>query len=185
MGSSAFDDFVRREQTSARESEEEAVDWLEEKKRWLRHLDELFSQIREYLEPYVDDGQIAIEFEKIELNEESIGPYVAPVMVIRIGRKTIKLEPVGTLLIGSKGAVDIIGPTARARLMLLNSKLTSLSQLFHVTGGVVGKMPAPPRASSPSQIEWAWRIVTRPPGREIAEVNKDTFLNLLLESANG
>jgi hypothetical protein len=101
MGSSAFDDFVRREQSSARESKEDAVDWQDEKKRWLRHLDELFSEVTGYLKPYVDDGQIAIKFETVELNEEYIGPYVAPVMVIGIGRKTTKLEPVGTLLIGS------------------------------------------------------------------------------------
>jgi hypothetical protein len=101
MGSRAFDDFVRREQSSARESKEDAVDWQDEKKRWLRRLDELFSEVTGYLKPYVDDGQIAIEFETVELNEEYIGPYVAPVMVIGTGRKTTKLEPVGTLLIGS------------------------------------------------------------------------------------
>jgi hypothetical protein len=106
-------------------------------------------------------------------------------MVIRIGGKTINLKPVGTLLIGSKGCVDVIGPAAKAQLMLLNRKLTSLSQLIHVSVGVGGKMPVPPPAKSPSEIDWTWRIVTRPPRREIVEINEDTFQKLLLEITNG
>lgn len=185
MGSSAFDDFVQREQTSIRDASEEAVDWQREKERWLKYLNKLFSQVEEYLKPYVDAGQIAIEFKNIELNEENIGPYLAPLMKIRIGRKMINLEPVGTLLIGSKGRVDVIGPASRAQLMLLDSKLNSLRQLIRVTVGVGGKLPASPPAKSASEIDWAWRIVTRPPQGEIVEVNKDTFLSLLLEIANG
>jgi hypothetical protein len=69
--------------------------------------------------------------------------------------------------------------------MLLDSKLTSWRQLVHVTVGIGGKMPASPPAKAASEIDWGWRIVTRPPQREIVELSKDTFLNLLLEIANG
>lgn len=185
MASRAFDEFVQREQASARQSQTGKVDWQAEKMRWLKHLDELFAEVRGYLRQYVKAGQIAIEADQVELNEEYIGPYIAPAMVIRIGNKAIKLEPVGTLLVGSKGRVDAIGPAARAQLMLLDSKLTSLSQLTHVSVGVAGKMPASPPMKSPSEINWVWRIVTRPPRRDIVEINKDTFLDLLLEIANG
>lgn len=133
----------------------------------------------------MDAGQIAIEFKNVELNEENIGPYLAPSMIIRIGRKTISLEPVGTLLIGSSGRVDVIGPTSRSQLLLLDSKLTSLRHLVRVSAGVGGKMPALPPTRPASEIDWAWRIVTRPPQHEIVEVNKDSFLNLLLEISNG
>jgi hypothetical protein len=185
MGSSAFDQFVQTELASFREPREKSFDWQAEKERWLGDLNGLFSQVKEYLKLYVDAGQIAIEFKNVELNEENIGPYVAPVMIIRIGRKTINLEPVGTLLIGSRGRVDVIGPTSRSQLLLLDSKLTSLRQLLRVSPEVGGKMPASPPNRSASETDWAWRIVTRPPQHEVVEVDKDSFLNLLLEIANG
>jgi hypothetical protein len=185
MGSSAFDQFVQMELASFREPREESFNWKAEKERWLGDLNVLFSQVEEYLKPYVDGGQITIEFGNVELNEENIGPYLAPVMIIRIGRKTINLEPVGTLLIGSRGRVDVIGPTSRSQLLLLDSKLTSLRQLVRVSPGFRGETPASPTTRSASEIDWAWRIVTRPPEHEVVEVNKDSFLNLLLEIANG
>ncbi len=185
MGTSAFDDFVRREHATAEESKREEIDWEAEKERWLRDIDQLFSQVREYLKAYVDAGQIKIAFKTIELNEEHIGAYTAPVMVIQVGSKTINLEPIGTLLIGSRGRVDVIGPAARAQLVLLDSSLTSLSQLIHVSVGIGGRTPVPPPTKSSSKTTWAWRIVTRPPKREIVEVTQEKFLNLLLETANG
>lgn len=185
MASRAFDEFVQREQAAAKEAGEPAVDWQAEKAQWLRHLDELFRQVNEYLKPYLDAGQIAVEYSKIDLNEEHIGPYSAPLMLITIGSKKIKLEPVGTFLIGSRGRVDVVGPVARAQLILLDSEVKSLSQLIHVSVGFGGNMPAPPPARPRSRAKLAWRIVTRPPRREIVEINKETFLSILLEIANG
>jgi len=183
MASTAFDDFVRREQASAKRSEEVAVDWEAEKRDWLRRLEELFAQVSEYLREYVDAGQITVSYRNIELNEEYVGPYTARAMAIAIGSKTIVLEPIGTFLVGSKGRVDVVGPVARGRLMLLDSEMKSLSQLVHVSVGVNGEMPVPRPAKA--NIQWVWRIVPRPPSREVVEINKETFLSLLLEIANG
>ena len=186
MASRAFYEFVQREQTAAKRSEDEKVDWQAEKAEWLRRLDKLFAQVSEYLREYVDAGQIILGYRDIQINEEYIGPYTARTMGIAIGNKTIELEPIGFLLVGSRGRVDVVGPVARrAQLMLLDSELKSLSQLVHVSVGTNGEMPAPPPAKSPSDIRWVWRIVARPPRREIVEIDKDTFLSLLLEIANG
>jgi len=185
MASRAFDEFVQREQESAKRSEGVADDWEVERKEWLRRLEELFAQVSEYLREYVDAGQITVSYRNIELNEEYVGPYTARAMAIAIGSKTIVLEPIGTFLVGSKGRVDVVGPVARGRLMLLDSEMKSLSQLLHVSVGINAELPTLRPAKSPSDIRWVWRIVPRPPGREVVEINKDTFLSLLLEIANG
>jgi hypothetical protein len=185
MAEKSFDDFVRREHQAAQVLDGEPIDWQREKNEWLEQLDQLFAQITEYLGPYVTDGQIKIAYSPIELNEENIGPYSAKEMIIAIGGKIIKLEPIGTLFIGTKGRVDVVGPFSRARLMLLNSHLKSLSQLFKVSVHVVGKALPPPKPRTPSVVEWAWRIVARPPRQELTEFNKENFLNLLLEVSNG
>lgn len=185
MANNSFDDFVRREQQAVKVTDEQPVDWQAEKTTWLRHLEELFTQVNEYLKSYVDAGQIAIDYRPIELSEDYIGRYWAKEMVITIGSKTIKLEPIGTLIVGSKGRVEVAGPLARAQLLLLDSRVTSMSQLIHVSVSINGALPSPPPPEPPSEPKWVWRIVTRPPRREIIEINKDNFLNLLLEISNG
>ena len=43
-------------------------------------------------------------------------------MILKIGRQEITMTPVGTLLIGAKGRVEVVGPAGRTRLLLVNSK---------------------------------------------------------------
>jgi hypothetical protein len=185
MANNSFDDFVRREQQAMKGSGERPVDWQAEKNAWLRHLEELFTQVSGYLKPYVDTGQVAVDYQTIELSEDYIGRYSAKEMIITIGSKTIKLEPIGTLLVGSKGRVEVAGPLARAQLLLLDSRVRSMSQLIHVSVGINGGPPSPAPQEPAPEINWVWRIVTRPPRREIIEINKDNFLNLLVEISNG
>jgi hypothetical protein len=185
MGNNSFDEFVRREQQAAKVTGEKPVDWQAEKAAWLQHLEELFTQVNGYLKPYVDAGQVAIDYQTIDLNEDYIGRYSAKEMIITVGSKTIKLEPIGTFIVGSKGRVEVAGPLARAQLLLLDSRVRSMSQLIHVSVSVNGGLPSPPSHEPPSDIKWVWKIVTRPPRREIIEFNKDSFLNVLVEISNG
>ena len=185
MMDTSFDNFVRREQQAVNIADEKPMDWQAEKNNWLEYLDELFAQVRGYLKPYVDEGQVVIDHHSIDLNEDNIGLYSVPEMIIIIGSKTIKLEPIGTFIIGSKGRVDVVGPVARAQLLLLNSEVRSMSQLIHVSVSMNSGPSLPPAPKSTSEVKWVWRIVTRPPEREILEVNKENFLSLLVEIANG
>jgi hypothetical protein len=43
-------------------------------------------------------------------------------MILGIGRQEITLTPVGTLLFGSKGRVDVEGPAGRTRLVLVDQQ---------------------------------------------------------------
>jgi hypothetical protein len=185
MAEKSFDDFVRQEQQAVKVSDEKQVDWQGRKSEWLQHLVELFEQVNGYLKPYADAGDVSIEYRAVDLNEEYIGSYTAREMIITIGRKTFKLEPIGALIIGSKGRVDLVGSFARANFLLLDSKVTSTSPLIHVSVSMKGAPFSPPPAAPPPDTKWVWRIVTRPPQREIIELNEKTFLNLLVELSNG
>jgi hypothetical protein len=105
-------------------------------------------------------------------------------MVLRIGPKSVVLEPIGTFLIGSKGRVDITGPAGKAQLLLVDSKASGPASLIHVRIGVGGKLPAPPTEPS-RKIKWEWKIVTRPPERRFIEVTQQTLFQLIMEVANG
>jgi hypothetical protein len=180
-----FDEFVLSEQERSKAAKGIAVDWEARKTEWLGHIETLFEQAGEFLRPYLDAHQISVRYRPVKLNEQHLGSYSAKEMLISIGTKTVKLEPVGTLIIGSRGRVDVVGPFGRAVLVLLDSEIKEVSQLIRISVSVGGKPPIPPPSKQASKVNWVWRIMARPPRQAIVELNRDTFYSLLLEVANG
>jgi hypothetical protein len=182
MDNRTFDEFVSRQQEPVPETT--SINWEERRDEWLTHLDSLYSKVESFLSKYVSSGQIRYEYRPIELNEQYIGSYAAKQMVLKIGRQEVDLVPIGTLLIGSKGRVDVRGPAGRAQMLLVDAEVSDPRSLIHVTVGVGGKPPAAP-SRPPRQIEWEWKIVTRPPERRFIRITQETFFNLVMEVANG
>ncbi len=185
MGPNAFAEFVARQQPTP---EEAAIDWAAERDEYLRKLDLLYRQVDGFLEEYIADGSITRRVSQVSLTEEDIGTYSAPRMEIRIGRQTVSLDPVGTLLIGSKGRVEAVGPSGRAPILLVNAKLKHAADMIKVTAGAGGTHPQPhPPSAEP--ISWTWKIIARNPslkgGFGFVDLDKESFLSLLMEIANG
>jgi hypothetical protein len=182
-----FRDFVERQKRSA--SGDAVRDWTRERDEWLGHLQQLYDRIAEYLDEYIKSDTIKLHKLPIELNEENIGTYTAERLAIVIGPQEILLTPIGTLLIGSKGRVDIKGSAGNSRLVLIDKDLTHARQMIRVTvttippGGSPPSTPEPPR--TPQKIEWEWKIVSRPPVMQFIELNKETFFEILMEVSNG
>ena len=174
-----FDDFVRRQQEPS-----DDVDWNKERDEWLGYLDRLHRNVRSLLGKYVSSGQIQISDRPIRLNEEGIGTYEAKQLILRIGRQEVDLVPVGTLFIGSKGWVEVVGPAGKADIMLVDSTRDSLRPRVLVTVGIGGKLP-PPQSEPQTKIDWDWRIVTRPPERKFVEITQENLFQLIMEVANG
>lgn len=179
-----FDNFVRQQkELAAKAATEIPFDPKKELDDWLARLNALYSQINEFLKDYIDAGSITTEIGNIELNEEFSGPYVAPTMIIHIGLQEIKLLPIGTMLVGAKGRVDVVGRAGTSRLLLVDKKATSPSQFIAITI-VDPKNPPPAKRTVPQPIEWAWKIAGRPPTVVFVELNKESFLEMLLEVSN-
>ncbi len=183
--SESFDEFVKRQQ------EHIAVDadfYDKQKQEWLFHLKELYDQAESYLKPYIGDGSIRLDAHPIELNEEGMGSYFAPKLTISIGSQQITLTPIGTMLIGSKGRVDVQGSRGKARLTLIDKKVSDARQLIKVTVNVVRpgqRLPNPGPTKQPRNIDWVWKIVSSPPNMAFIDLNKDSFLNMLQEVGSG
>ncbi|WPO40613.1 hypothetical protein [Tardiphaga sp. 42S5] len=179
-----FDEFVRRQQEAAEAAKEEPpFDAARELKVWLDRLNSLYAELSGYLADYVKQGTVSHRLQDVKLEEDFSGPYLAKTMIVQIGLKQIRIVPIGTMLIGSRGRVDIIGEAGRARLVLINAKVTNPRQLVQVQ--VVD--PSKPRQTNVArrdQIEWAWRIVGQPPSASFTELNKDTFFSALLDVSN-
>ena len=177
-----FDEFLRRQQSDA--SIAAATNWDQERNEWLKSLDDLYAKVESLLGKYISSGQIRFEYKPIELNEENIGSYTARQMILKIGRQDVVLRPIGTLLIGFKGRVDIEGSVGRAQIALVDSNATGVASLIHVSVGVGGKLPVVPEGEKRSPIKWTWKIITRPPERRFLEITQQTLFQLIMEVAN-
>jgi hypothetical protein len=186
MSKADFDAFVKRQQ--AEEKKEAELDPKQQLREWLDYLNALYEQIADHLKEYLDTGAAKITLRDIQLDEEFSGVYTARELILKIGPSTVTFTPIGTMLIGTKGRVDVQGPRGTARLVLVNKKVTDARQLIKVTVRRVGGPPlppAPPTEQAIKQIEWTWKLSTPPPEMKFTELTQDTFFNMILAVANG
>jgi hypothetical protein len=177
-----FAKFVASQQRSTQHEEEDAhVEWANIRRQWLEDLDELYAKIGDFLQEYVAAGSIHYSFTEITLTEEDLGSYQVRRMDIDIGREHISLEPIATLLIGSRGRVDVVGSAGRAQLSRVNENAKGPGDLVRITVGRKGAIPELSRETTP--ISWVWRIVHRDGRVRFVELSKESFFSLLMEVA--
>lgn len=183
MSKADFEKFVERQKQE--EKELAAFDPEQEIKDWLEYLDNLYSDISMYMASYIEAESAVIDYRDIELNEEFSGPYKVRQMSLKIGNSTVAFKPLGTMLIGAKGRVDVQGPHGIARLVLIAKKVASASQLFRVTVSTLDapKAPEPPQEDV-KKIEWVWKIASPAPNMHFIELTQDTFFDMILSVAD-
>ncbi len=176
MENEKFEEFVQRQHEPLHSG-----DWNKERNEWLRCLNDLYSHIRSFLSKY---KEIRTEYRPIRLEEEYIGSYTAKQMILKIGRQTVHLVPIGTVLIGSKGRVDAVGRMGRIQILLVDSRAKSPLDLVRVDVSIGDKPPAATKEVS-ENIQWEWKIVSRPPERRFEDLKPETFYKLLMDVAGG
>ncbi|MDH6268389.1 hypothetical protein M2360_003794 [Rhizobium sp. SG_E_25_P2] len=182
MATSEFDAFVQRQQAKKRDSNEfDAKRQLDE---WRVHLSELYRMVEVNMQTYIDTGAATIEYTPLEINEEFSGPYEVNEMFLTIGPSVIRFKPIGTMLIGSKGRVDVEGPHSTARLVLVNRKISEPRQLIRVSISMNGRPEAPVSLQNDDHIEWAWKIVTPAPNIRFIDLDEATFFDMILMVAD-
>jgi len=179
-GNTDFKAFVKREQTAA--AEVERVDWAKERDDWLGYLKKLYVQTESLLAEYIKAGEIKVHYRDVPLNEENIGSYRAPEMILKIGRQEITMTPVGTLFFYIKGRVDVVGPAGRTRLVLADSEADGPPRKVTV---IIGKSEPPAAEAAPKEIKWKWKIATSPPTIQYIELTQESLFQALMEVANG
>ena len=118
---------------------------------------------------------------KKTLNEDNIGEYEVNVLSINIGSTKVTLTPIGTLLFGGKGRVDMIGPKGKVKFVLVPEGST---RPRIVVRAVDPNNPSEAEAAEPVE-EWEWRIMTAPPQISYLPLDADAFYSAFLEVING
>ena len=179
MAAQEFTDFVKRKTAQV---QDEVVDWDETKAGWLQELDELYARMEDHLRPYTEAAEIQIERSPMQLKEDHLGAYNADKLTFKIGREKIVAKPIGTLLIGARGRVDLSGPRKTLKIVLLAKGGPVLTTRIE-TGGVAEE-------SSHSMVrsdvdEAGWYIETPPPESVVVPFGEDSFRDAIMEVSDG
>ena len=120
MSEKTFDEFVKKRLDEAEASQSAGEkDWDRTRGEWIQSLRDLYSKMEKYLKKYTEAGHIQIRREKIHLSEQYLGSYEAEKLTFEIGMDKIVAKPIGRLMIGATGRVDLIGARGALRLVLL------------------------------------------------------------------
>ena len=84
------------------------VDWDKRKQEWISSVNELNSQIKTWFSDYEAEGLVKFKLTQKQKTEEYIGQYKVNVLhMLFANDKEIIIEPMGTLIIGAWGRLDV------------------------------------------------------------------------------
>ncbi len=182
MAEQDFSEFVRRKTARNQAESGEVIDWAKRRADWLQALEALYVRMEGHLKPYTQAGEIRIERAPIQLREDYLGTYDADKLTFRIGREKVVAKPIGTLLIGASGRVDLSGPRKTLKIVLLAKGGPVLTTKTEI-GGVTEE-------SSRSMVrgdvdEAGWYIETPPPESVVVAFGEDSFRDAIMEVSGG
>ncbi len=175
-----FDEFINNQ--AQIKSDENPIDWDMKLDEWLKSLSQFYKKIETFLHEYEKDGKVKFQYEDKRIFEEYIGAYSAQTLNIELASRKLKLEPIGTNLIGAKGRIDLIGANGTVKFVLVDKNASSPKIKINVW--IKGEEP-PEKDDEPEVIEWDWKISTPPPRIRYINLEQETFLDALMEVMGG
>lgn len=183
MGEKEFETFLNKESGK----EKKTINWEDKLIRWKTFIDNLYQNINDWLKKYVESGKIKIETHTIEIYEEAIGKYSVEAMSVKIGDNIVELIPIGTVLIGTIGRVDIIGKAGTQKIILADKNATGPKiEIDTFTSDNEKKQhdnKLKQMANTP--VEWEWKLTSNPPQIKYTELNQESFFECLINVTNG
>ena len=171
----SFDDFVNQQIAKTKPS----IDWTQRRDAWRRHLDEFYQLAEGFLRKYIDQDKVRITWSTKQINEEYIGIYEVASLEVQIGAIKVRFDPIGTLVFGAKGRVDMRGPHGKVKFVLV-PKIAS-SPVLRV---IIQEAPVEVKDEPEPVEEWVWKRRTPPPNIKYIELEEESFLSAIMEVAN-
>lgn len=157
------------------------INWAKKRDEWLKCLKEFYDRVNSYLKKYVSEGRIRIASGRKRISEDYIGEYEVSMVTIHIGNSQIRLEPIGTNLIGAKGRVDMVGPNGKVKFVLVDKEASAPRVSVQIVEQYKEASLETPKTQ---KMEWDWKISTPPPAIKYIELNPESFFDAFMEIAN-
>ena len=182
----SFDDLMKELKEKKENAEKTAANSFNPQERidrYKKRVEELYSQITEdWLRKNVEDGLITITREAVTIREELLGSYEVDSLIITIDEKKILLRPYGTILIGTRGRVDISCRMRNGMFILTGENVTSPRANIVVT--VNGERPRRKKVAEEPGKE-VWKFVNRSGMMQYVSLDKKSFQQILMALMNG
>jgi hypothetical protein len=86
---------------------------------WLEALDALVGRLQAWLEPASFRGLAHVERTSVQITDDEVGAYEAPALQVTMpGPRLVWVRPVGTLVVGGRGCVEMVCGANRSLLVL-------------------------------------------------------------------
>jgi hypothetical protein len=182
MGKKEFDEYIQYKTVKPDDSFKER-----ELREWFQYITVLYGYIKKWLSDYIQKNDIKVEVRKKKLYEEFSGEYEADSLELTLKNSKIIFEPVGTMLIGAKGRVDIKSVNGTVSLILVDKKLDSPSIQVHIFTSKKEEedYESKKKNTVPQKIEWVWKVLVNNDQMRYVTLNEENFFDILMELIHG
>ncbi|MCL2193413.1 MAG: hypothetical protein FWB78_08465 [Treponema sp.] len=177
MGRKEFDEFV----TKSDGEPQIAFDKDKELKEWKDFLKSLFSEMEGWIKSYVDKGLIKISTKKYPLYEEFYGEYEVDAIVLTFKEKAVYFEPIGTMLVGAKGRVDVKSEYGTRSLILVDKDSDGPNIKINVFTSERERKEHEEKVKPKKEISWDWKILDNKDRIKYIKLNEDSFFDIIME----
>lgn len=119
MSNAQFEEFLKRKQRQ--EGLGKIIDWEKRLAIWDDKVKFLIMQINNWLLPYKEQRLLDTQNSGHHIHEEVMGKfghYETVKMTITIGSNAVSLTPIGMVILGGLGRMDIEGPLGKIKMVL-------------------------------------------------------------------
>jgi hypothetical protein len=155
---------------------------------WRYYLDRLYDQVEnDWLADYRKNGSIQCSYSTKTIFEEFSGDYDVKCLNIIFRNQKIYFDPLGTMLIGAKGRVDVLGKNGKASLILVDSDLNAPRADVRIfTSENERKEYEKQRVkTTPKKIVWTWKIFIRNSSIKYITLDEERFFDMLMGLVDG
>ena len=149
------------------------LDYSNTIKLYQSRVEYFYSQIKTWLRPLVDTGKLSIVQEEISLTEDSLGTYPINRMIISFGKFQIELRPIGTILIGTPGRIDMVYNGRIQKFILILENIHNAVQIEKVK-----------KVDKNKKAMFVWKYISDEEQNIYEIVEKHSFETLLLNLIN-
>lgn len=152
-------------------------------------VEKLYSLAEDAVSDLISENLITVSRESKSIFEESLGSYEIDCLVFSINSKKIKFIPYGTMLIASKGRVDVTGPYGEEKFMLIRKGVRSARDLIHVKVSIVGgeeeKKTETETTKKITVDDWEWKTASNDNYMKFSDVTQEAITEIILRMING